>query len=238
MKKFLLATLVATGVIVPMAAQDIQFQTADGENITGTTYIFEGQEMYPQGKNNTIVSIDPNIYLVSDVDVVVNVQASSNISVRLCAGGQCEEGLNPLKQNVNLTGGQRLNLRFDYEETILNSEKDSYQAPAIETVLTAWLVDDPSSVVSVTVKMGDVGAGVETIVADDNSVIFNGSSLTYDVTGSSQLSMYSLSGKTVFNQTVNGNGTVGLEGLPKGIYLYRLTNKNGKAVKSAKIIIK
>ncbi|MCH5242007.1 MAG: T9SS type A sorting domain-containing protein [Muribaculaceae bacterium] len=238
MKKLLLATLVCAGTLVPMAAQGIQFQTRGGDNLTGTTYVFEGYEENPQGKSKTEIFIDPHIYIYSETDVVVNIQAASNVQINLCAGGTCETGFTPIKENVTLKAGVPLNLNFDYTEVVANDELDSYQLPAIETVLTAWVTGDTSSVVTMTVKMGDVNAGVDSFEADKNSVVFNGHSLTYDVTGNSLLSVYSLSGKTVLNQAVAGNGSVGLESLSKGIYLYRLTNNKGQAVKSSKIIIK
>lgn len=239
MKKLLLAVLLAAGGMIQMTAQEIYFMNQDGDNLNGTTYVFEDVEIYPYSPDKTGILIDPKLYIYSDTDIKVNIQAKANVNVNLCAGGQCESGLQPIKENVELKAGQALSLNFDYDVNVTNEEYEStYQIPAIEAVLSAWPVADPSAVVSVTVKMGDVGAGVESIAMNQNSVIFNGNSLNYDVTGASQLSVYSLSGKTVLNKAVAGNGSLSLDGLSKGIYLYRLTNKNGQAVKSAKIIIK
>lgn len=234
MKKLLLATIFAAGSMIPMAAQDLVFQTADGTNITGTTYVFEGEpEEFPQG-DQTEVFLDPDLYIYSPTggDIVVSVKA--NVSIQLCIGGGCEAGFEVSKE-ATLKAGVAESLLYDYSEIV---DLDEYVLPLIEAEISAWYKNEPDKVITMTVKMGDVNAGVEAVGAALNAVNFNGKALNYDVNGASQLSVYSLSGKTVLNKSVAGTGSVALDGLSKGIYLYRLTNKNGKTIKSAKIIVK
>lgn len=235
MKKLLLATLFLGGIIVPMSADSLYIQTAEGESLNGETYVFDGVEYYKNG-NKTEVYIDPDLYIYSDTDRAVNVLVEANVPVQLCTIDQCEYGEKVEKLNVPLIAGTPRSLVFDYSETVADIE--SYVLPAIEAVITVSYVDDPSSAVKTTVKMGDVNAGVESVGADQNGVVFNGSSLNYDVNGTANLSVYSLSGKTVMAKSVSGSGSLALDGLSKGIYVYKLTNKNGQAVKAAKIIIK
>lgn len=236
MKKLLLATLLAAGAMVPMAAQDLYFQTADGENLNGTTFTYTEFQTFPQG-SKTEVFIDPELFIYSESGGLVNIAVNSNVKIQLCTGGgMCEEGTEVIKEGIELEAGEPMNLRFDFSEIV--EDVENYTIPAIEAVLTAYYVDDPDSEITLTVKMGGMEAGVEAIASGLDGVNFNGNILSYDLNGVSQLSVYSLSGKTVLNKTVAGTGAVSLEGLSKGIYLYRVTNKNGKTVKSAKIIIK
>ena len=235
MKKLLLSALLLAGAMSPLAAQGLSFKTASGEDVTGTTYVFDDVEYWPQG-SKTEVYIDPDLYIYSEKGGNVDIYVDANVSVQLCTIDNCEYGEKVNKLNVPLTAGVARSLVFDYSETV--ADIDSYQLPEIVATITAYYSGDPSSAITMTVKMGDVNAGVEAVAMNQNAIVFNGKTLSYDVNGDSQLSVYSLSGKTVLNKSVAGNGSLSLDGLSKGIYLYRLTDKNGKAVKSAKIIIK
>ena len=239
MKKLLLSTLLAMGAMAPMAAQELAIQF-EGENVeNGGTVIYREYtaETFESIPGYTIWTVDPELYLVAGKQEPITIHAYSDISFQLCAGGDCVRKSDITKSVENFVAGVPLNLLLDWQTETY--EGNEIEIPDMTIHIEVWYDDDPENVYRITLMMGGItAAGVESIGASQNSVVFNGNSLNYDVNGISQLSLYSLSGKTVMNKTVSGNGAVSLDGLTKGVYLYRLTGKNGKAVKAAKIIIK
>lgn len=240
MKKLLLSAILAVGTLVPMGAQNLMI-TSFGEEIpNGSTYKYSGYvwEEYDPGFYS-VLTVNPELYLTSDVDATVTIHTLSEIPVGICAGGLCVRGKDITKDNVKVTAGAPLNLIFDWEEEFYG-DTSTYEIPLITTSIEVWYNDNPANKYVITVEMGGVNAsaGVEGIEVCADSVVFHGNSLSYDLAQASQLSLYSLSGKTVLTRGVSGSGSVSLDGLSKGIYLYRLTGKNGKVIKTSKIIIK
>ena len=240
MKKLLLSTLLFAGGMIPMAAQGLAIQF-EGKNVeNGGTVVYKGYtvQTFESMPGYTIWTVDPELFLVSETDDLITVHASSDINFQLCAGGNCVRGNDITKNVENLEAGKPLNLQLDWETETF--EGDQVEIPEIKVAIEVWYDAEPENVYSITLIMGGVtaNAGVESLGATLNSVVFNGNTLSYDVNGVSQLSLYSLSGKTVMNKAVSGNGSLNLDSLAKGVYIYRLTGKNGKTVKSAKIIIK
>ena len=240
MKKLLLSTLLVAGAMMPMAAQDLYFEY-NGEKLTNgqTLVITESPVLKPYGSEQTKLIFEPKINLVVVEDALFSIQGTSEeFPIQLCIGTDCRQGNNILKEEIeNNWVNEPQDLLF--ECVLTEDNADVYEIPVIEALIEVWYSETPEEVVTLNVQMGgmSVNAGVESIGAALNSVKVNGRELIYDVNGTSQLSLYSLSGKTVINKTVAGNGAISLEGLAKGVYLYRLTN-NGKSVKSAKIIVR
>lgn len=229
--------LLTAGSLAPMVAQDLYFQY-DGKKIEeGSTITFTEGEMIPQGSIYEYW-YEPAVYIVSENDAKVNIQviALNGIEIGLCAGGDCETGLAPIKTDVSLTAGKPLDIQVEYFTRLENP--DTYEPPYIEAEVKAWNVNSPDKVVSFILHMGDKDAGVEGIETGLDTVNFSANTISYDLGQVSQLSVYSLSGKTVLSRSVAGNGSVSLDGLSKGIYLYRITGNNGKVVKTAKVIVK
>lgn len=251
MKKLLLAAILASGAIVPMAAGEFSV-LYEGEPVeNGSTIEFKDFKVTVQdgGEYGMYYTwkVDPELYLLVDQAGVYTVHAKSlnGESFQLCAGGNCIMGTDLVKDKVefvleNGTGeskplvGEPMNLQLDWAENTID-EPEIY-IPALEISVEVFNNAEPTNVLSFTLKMGGFeAAGVESVGVEAGSVVLKGKSLYYDIPGSSQLSVYSLSGKTLVNQTVSGNGYVSLEGLSKGVYLYRLSGKTNKA---AKFIIK
>lgn len=233
MKKFLLsAALIAC---FSFAAKAELSYTCQGETYyDGDVINYEGFEYVavPDKDGNPTgmyqFKVDPEIFLISTVSTTTGtVTSTSNVAVNLCAGGDCVNGTNNKKDNVVLEANVPLNLQMDYAPAGINFGED-VEVPSITVKITST-VDGESA--TVTVNMGGFTAGVESIGANLNAISVKGKTLNYDVIGSAQLSLYSLSGKTVYNQAVAGNGSVSLAHLPAGVYLYRLAGKNNKAGK-------
>lgn len=244
MKKLLLTMLIGAGCLIPVSAKQLAIQY-EGELVpNGATIDFKGgevlhaadmddpliQEYFP---NAIKIVVDPELYLVSDVEEPITIETQGDHPYQLCAGGSCENGTRITKQVENLKANVPLNLQLEMEE--LSYEGDPIEIPLTNIVINIYYNNDKSNVYTVKLKMGGISSGVEGIEADNAVVKFNGKALEYVVDGASQINVYSLSGKTVISRNVSGSGAISLEGLSKGVYLYRVSGKTNKA---SKIIIR
>ncbi|MCH5225366.1 MAG: T9SS type A sorting domain-containing protein [Muribaculaceae bacterium] len=235
MKKSLLTIALIAGAAFAANAE-LNF-LHDGEVITGPTFSYEGWTYVPvadKDGNPTGLyqfKVDPEIYLVSDQNATVYINVTANTDIQLCAGGDCITGDNVTKPEVALTANVPLNLQFDWLMQGVNQGED-IEVPEIDATIS---VTSGTETITLRVSMGGVTAGVESIGTTLNNISISGRSLSFDVANSAQLSLYSLSGKTILNKTVAGNGSISLANLPSGVYVYRLT---GKTPKTGKFIIR
>ena len=232
MKKLLLSLALLGGLSFGANAE--LYYTCEGQTYhNGDVINYEGYEyvpvLNPDGSPSGMYQfkVDPEVNLVSTESTEsAVVSTTSNIAVNLCAGGDCTNGTNNVKTDVKLVANEPLNLQMDYAPAAINFGED-VEVPAITVKITSTVGNETCVV---TVNMGGLTAGVESLGVNQDSVRVIGKSLNYDVTGSAQLSIYSLSGKTVVNKTVAGNGSVNLVNLSSGIYLYRLNGRTGKFI--------
>lgn len=240
MKKLLLATLLAAGALLPTTAQDL-YLTYKGQPVPdGGTVVYEGYKAvtFEDIPGMTLWTVDPELYIVSTSDASVTAEVTSNISVQLCTSlngeaGECIRGTELKKSPITLQANDPRNLLLDQEFRSFGQE--DYEIPQFDIVVKLWNNSTPSEVYSINLKMGGFTAGVEELGGEGNMIEFKGNSLSYDLPAGSQISLYSLSGKTVLTQNVAGSGSINLDGLAKGVYIYRVS---GKYPKAAKIIIK
>lgn len=236
MKKLLLSIALLSGAV--MAANAELYFQYEGENLeNGGTLNYEGYTYVPVNNPDGTPSgmyqfkVDPEIHIVSTENVTVSVNSTSNIAVNLCIGEDCVTGTNNTKPEIELTADVPLNIVMDYAPAEINFGED-VEIPAITVKLTAT---SATETITLTVNMGGFTAGVESLGANLNKIYVSGKTLNYDLSNAAQLSLYSLSGKTILHKSVAGNGSVSLANLPSGVYLYRLA---GKENKSGKFIIK
>lgn len=235
MKKLLLsAVLCSAGVLAGQATITFQYQ---GETLAnGAEITYTGYEALPGLTAGTWEYVlDPKIFVVSDEATTITIQINSNEPVQFCAGGTCTPAsLTPSKNDVQLKAGVPVNLLLEYL-TDAGDGSEGVDIPPIELLISAYPNSNPTVRTTVWVKMGGFLAGVDSLEADMNSVALKGKSLVYNLTGVSQLSVYSLSGKIVANESVSGNGSLDLSALPSGVYLYKLAGKKGA---SGKLVLK
>lgn len=233
MKKLLLSIALIGSATLAGSAKELTFQY-EGNNLeNGATVIYNEMEILDDIPGYALVMIEPNIFIVSDVDANnVSVRATANESIGLCAGGKCENGTDVTKSPVTLAANVPLNIQLDAQLEFTDGAP--VVVPFYQVTVEAWYNDDPDNKVTLNVQMGDI-AGVESIAAGQNIVNINGKNLNYDVTGNSHITVYSLSGKTLVNKNVAGSGSISLGNLPKGVYVYRV---KGKTSKSGKFIIR
>lgn len=239
MKKFLLSTLLVAGFSYMSAGEiTVLFQDQPVEN--GSTIEFNEYSVteIDAGEYGKMYSwtVDPELYLLVDEAGPLTVHAKSltGEGFQLCAGGNCIMGDDLTKNEVKPQVNVPLNLQLDWAKNTVNEPQITI--PALDIEVEIYYNNNPSNSLKFNLKMGGFeAAGVDEIGSNANNVVLKGNTLYYDLDGVNQISIYSLSGKTVLNQSVAGSGSLNLDNLSKGIYLYRVSGKTNKA---AKIVIK
>lgn len=242
MKKFLLSTFLGLGAIASLSAQGLEFQSIDGKVLNGETYTYKLYEVFPYGAGKSEIYVEPDINIFCPQEGSIEVTAVANGVIQLCTGGiyegQCLTGESVTQNAVQVAKDGLYPLLLDLSLIVSNEELEGYKIPEVTVEVTMMYNGQPDSAVTMTVVMGGEDAeeaGVEGLAADFNKVNVAGKTLNYSVDSPSTLTLYSLSGKTILNQSVSGKGSLSLNNLSTGVYLYRVS---GKKTLSGKFIIK
>lgn len=221
MKKILLL-LAAAAVYCSAGAVELNFWLGNQKLTPGQTVQFNdiNVETYDSYKE---VTMKPTIFLSSDTyleDIRITANCTSGQSIQMCAGGTCVGGVTVTKKNITISSGQKLDLQFDYM-----GEFDLDEAiPTVVTVFEAEDVTMEGTKVQFVLEMNTKSASLSKIEVN-NAVKAIAGGLSYKATEAGMLSIYSITGMTVFNANVSGEGTVNL---PRGLYVYTFNGRSGK----------
>ncbi len=222
MKKILLL-LAAAAVYCSAGAVELSFWLGNQKITPGQTVQFNDIKVdtYDSWKE---VYMSPKIYLSSDAyleNVKVTADCTSGQTIQMCCGGNCTPGVTVTKKNLTISGGSKLDLEFDY----INYDMDLDETiPTIVTVFEAVVEDDESIKAQFVLEMNKQSAALSKIELN-NGVKAVAGGLTYNAAETAALSIYSITGMTVFNANVSGEGTVKL---PRGLYVYSFGGCTGK----------
>lgn len=103
------------------------------------------------------------------------------------------------------------------------------ELPDFKGLLEVILTDKNMDVLGFYVDVNTTRAGI----ADLNTApvaSFRNNVLTYSLQAPATLAVYSITGASVINRSVSGNGTVDFSTLPRGIYIYTLGGKASKVL--------
>lgn len=238
MKKLLLSIALLGAMSAGMEAQELKFtyegrDLANGEVITYTDYtVLSGSVTNGVTDRYSVIMIVPEVYIVCDEREDVSIQATSlsGQTIEICAGGECINGVNPLKPLVELQANVPVPLEAGMQLRL--GPGQPVVIPDEEILIEAWYTydEDKEDVIRLTIKLADP-SGVESILADGSYIRINGKELAYEFGNPSSLSVYSISGKTIFSKQVSGAGKINLATLQKGVYVYKVAGKNSKAGK-------
>lgn len=221
MKKILLLSFVALSSIASLSAKQLTF-SQNGEAIApGATVEFKDYEEFDMGAF-TEVFIDPQIFITKDSSDPVTLRTTANFPIQVCIGGQCEAAESVLKENLQFAANTPTSLLLDC--SVIFGQGESIDLPQIEVLIEAWYSSDSSSVTSMKLLMGDV-AGANDITKNKNIVTVSGKTFTYSLDGQTTLEVFNLTGRCVSTKSLQGNGSVSIDNLTKGVYLYRLSGK-------------
>ncbi len=101
------------------------------------------------------------------------------------------------------------------------------ELPDFKGVMEVILTDASMDVLGFYIDVNTTRAGIGNVDAAPLATYHN-NVLSYNVQAPANLAVYSITGASVINRTVSGNGSVDFSVLPRGIYIYTL---GGKATK-------
>ena len=95
--------------------------------------------------------------------------------------------------------------------------------------LTAQYAGDPSSLIKLEIVF-DTNSGITSVAVDNDFHAVQGG-IRYNLTGTSEVHLYDMTGRRVVTAKVSGRGTIPTATLPAGIYVYSVegnTRRTGK----------
>jgi hypothetical protein len=189
-------------------------------------------------KNNT----DATVSLVATIEEITSNEGGPYVGI--CAGGKCSNLSATMKstsKTVDIAAGQTLDLEIEAlgTSTMLWSEVQAFEnSYNSSTRVSLQLQGDPDDITTITLNMGKSFESGIANVANTNKVALHGRTLNYKFAnaGTRTLRVYNVSGAAVMSQKLNGTaGTVQLNNLPAGIYIYKVA---GTSSLCGKVVLK
>lgn len=192
------------------------------------------------------------------LNAVFPAEAVTNSTFSWCAGGNCApitstytsrdiKGINGLGQFGEMNEVATLKLHtfeltkgnyFDYSVPISITRRVPQQIKP-ETIMT-FTVRFVYSEETLNKEMSHITTGIGSTTVQAQSVKFNGQALAYHFNGQAarQLNVYGTDGKLVKTTALTAtDGQLSLAGLPKGVYVFHLTEGNA-TLQSGKVVLK
>lgn len=241
MKKIFTSILFACCSLISMA-QQLSF-VADGNTLeNGSKYVSDKVEITPLPPLGTKYLFDSGVSLKAEKDgnVVVSLESKAG-DIEFCsldgscinvAAGETREKTGAVKAS------SEQDLLIHYNTGFIQEENPVRTA---EVVITAWYEDAPNEKISLNIVMSNdpTVTAIDAVEAASVQITFADGILAYQFAKAGQytLSLYTLSGEKVMQQTVEGeSGKLSLP-LHQGVYVYTV-NEGAACPAKGKILVK
>lgn len=234
MKKiFTLLSIIALALGVN--AQKLTF-AVDGVSVAnGSTVVYKTLD--PDWEAIGGILFAPKVTVSTDADATITVtgKETTNKVFSMCFGGNCQTANEVTKQQT-LSANESVDIQFDAgQEDLFNVDIKTYTVN-----LRAYVSGKESEGAFFTIICSnDPEVGGVNVVEVANRVLVSNGVLHYAFSSSSArtISIYALTGQKLGQYAVNSaTGTISLQDMPKGMYLYRIQS-SGKPV-AGKILVK
>lgn len=218
--------------------------TLDGKTIeNGSTITYNGFS-----NKSTLWESNPDIILYNDTpeDITVTLKTSYTDShIQFCPVPQpvnegdifgCipakedQTGLLVAEKPFDLTPENTVELKIHWADDLQN--QFSPTCPTVKSSVTFSVIYKIKQIYSFTLVFdSNYTAGIDNVAGDGSYVnLVAGNILEYNVANGTKLDIYSLNGATVIERTVNGHGSLSLDRLAPGVYLYKAGELTGKVL--------
>ena len=234
MKKiFTLLSIIALALGVN--AQKLTF-AVDGVSVAnGSTVVYKTLD--PDWEAIGGILFAPKVTVSTDADATITVTGKETTGkvFSMCFGGNCQTANEVTKQQT-LSANESVDIQFDAgQEDLFNVDIKTYTVN-----LRAYVSGKESEGAFFTIICSnDPEVGGVNVVEVANRVLVSNGVLHYAFSSSSArtISIYALTGQKLGQYAVNSaTGTISLQDMPKGMYLYRIQS-SGKPV-AGKILVK
>lgn len=241
MRKIFTLILFACCSLISMA-QQLSF-VADGKTLeNGSKYVSDKVEITPVGPLGNKYFFDLGVSLKAEKagNVVVSV-TSNRGEIQFCSlDGQCivVKAGEIVKKTGHLNSGVELDLEIHHDAGFIQEVNPIITT---EAVISAWYEDAPNEKISLNIVMSNdpTVTAVDAVEAASAQITFADGILAYQFAKAGQytLSLYTLSGEKVMQQTIEGeSGKLSLP-LHQGVYVYTI-NEGAACPAKGKILVK
>ena len=212
MKKSLLITMAL--MLGVSAYAETSLYMGDTKMEAGKTYTCPVTEYELGG-----YQLDPKLNVRSDVDATFTFayKCTTGQEITFCGNGKCDDYVEcSYTTSIGVGGKWKAELHY-----IDAKAKDPEELPKdINVELT---LDANSYTLIMNSSEGKV-----TMIQKDRNVAFSDNALVFSLSGAANATVYDMQGRKVLSTVVNGNGTLDLNSLGRGAYIYRIGNISGK----------
>lgn len=220
------------GIACSMAINAQEFNcTVNGETVkdggtvtVGYTYDLDGAPFWKSL---------PDIVLTTseDISCVIKTSCLSGTPIQFCYGicktPETEGNFDVISYTVEMKENRPEKLDIEYSDTGAN---DPLAVPAKSSVNVTVSVKMKQRF-SFTLIFDGNTAGIDNVAGDGSFVsLAAGNILEYNVPEGTKLDIYSINGSAVLERTVNGHGSLSLDRLAPGVYLYKAGKLSGKVL--------
>lgn len=232
----LFTSLAALSVALSMSAEVPQLLHDNVVLANGATYEV-GYEAVTYG-TFTMYTTDAHLFAKCSNNANIAVVISADKSgIQFCAWDNCEQ-ITPGEGNaVTKKGSLVADVATDLK--IERTTTSTVPTEEITVTVTAYDVTAPNETTTVTVKFmpedaetvaaRQGSAAISAVAAAANFVKMTAArTLAYRLPAATTLAIYNISGVKVVERTLSGEGTLALDRLPRGIYVYQAAGLTGK----------
>ena len=202
----------------------------DGKEIKTDTSIEVGYVM--QVPAISLVAWEPSLEIVSSSDTQITLEGTCDDESLAPSFQDCTENCvpAPFKTTYTLDANTPKPRGIHRSATKLTDDTKD-----LVGVLTAYENGNPSNKIVLTINFSNRSAeevgGVDNVAVNGEFVrLEGGNSLSYSVNGKEHLEVYSILGTRLVDRAISGHGSVDLNGLGRGVYIYRAGRISGKIV--------
>lgn len=210
------------------SAQTLTYYAGEEALSPSQTYTFTNVTTRDMGVMKQII-IDPDLKIKCSDAGTIEVVASADQTIQMCAGGDCVSNKYIEKTGINVEADEMLPLQLEYIDQVLPGETFT---PSVATVLlTAKYTGKFNTIRKITIVMDNKeGDSSVTILENDDTFYVENGVIVYNLDKATKVNLYDMDGKCALSTTLAGSGNYSLEGLNSGIYVYTLdgTSKTGK----------
>lgn len=165
--------------------------------------------------------MDPDLSVQSDVDATFTFayKCTTGQELQFCGPGQCQT-FKESSYSGTVEAGKKWRAQLEYIDS--RAKDPESVAKDINVELT---LDTNSYTLIMNSSEGKV-----TMIQKDRNVAFSNNALVFNLSGAANATVYDMQGRKVLSTIVSGNGSLDLNTLGRGAYIYRIGNISGKVL--------
>ncbi|MDE6192129.1 MAG: T9SS type A sorting domain-containing protein [Muribaculum sp.] len=199
----------------------------DGGTVTvGYTYGLDGAPFWVSKPAISLTSSE-------DLSCLIKTSCQPGTPVKFCYGvckdASLENGFDVISYDFNLKANEAEKLDIEYEDFTAADESVVPEKSSVDVIVSVKLRQRFHFTIVFDGKA--TAAGIDNVADNGNFVnLAAGNILEYNVPAGTKLDVYSLNGATVIERTINGHGSLSLDRLAPGVYLYKAGELSGKVL--------